>query len=119
MVGELFVLGSATPNPCVAYSDNLMYFIYPSYIITFDTSSNKASTQTLSAGPTGDNVCAQQPGTDLVVMGKVSSVTDGQGQNFISSKYVHAQIEPFINNSSDFQFRSKLFSGRDTGYTIT
>jgi hypothetical protein len=119
MVVELFVLGSTTPNPCVAYSSNLMYFIYPNYIITFDTSSNKASTKPLSAGPSGDNVCAQQPGTDLVVIGKVTSVTDGQGQNLMSSKYVYAQIEPFNNNSSDFHFRSKLIYWRDAGYTIT
>jgi hypothetical protein len=94
IVLELFTLGSATPNPCIAYSDNLMYFIYPNSIITFDTSNNQASTQTLSAGPSGDNVCAQQPGTDSVVIGKVSSVIDEQGKNLISSKYMYAQIEP-------------------------
>jgi hypothetical protein len=83
----LFICAAIPSIPCVAYSGNVMYFIYPNAITRFDTVNNGTSTQELSVGPSLDSICVQQPSSDWVLIGDITPVINVQEQGRISGEH--------------------------------
>lgn len=88
----LFTCAAIPYIPCVAYSGNVMYFIYPNAITRFDTVNNGTSTQDLSVGPSLDNICVQQPSSDWVLIGDITPVINVQAQGRISGEHAYKLI---------------------------
>lgn len=75
-VGYHFQLATAVTatSPCTAQYGGFIYFIFSNVITKFDTSTNGVSMQQLSAGPSTNSLCVQQPQADSVIIGSIIPV---------------------------------------------
>ncbi|KAJ2957398.1 hypothetical protein NQZ79_g6920 [Umbelopsis isabellina] len=89
-VGYHFQLATAVTatSPCTAQYGGFIYFIFSNVITKFDTSTNGVSMQQLSAGPSTNSLCVQQPQADSVIIGSIIPVNYFDTQARASASYI-------------------------------
>jgi hypothetical protein len=92
--GYYFQLATAVTatSPCTAQYGGFVYFIFSNVITKFDTSTNGVSMQQLSAGPSTDSLCVQQPLTDSVIIGDIIPVNSFDSQARVSGWYLNFSL---------------------------